>query len=157
MAVKQKPPEKYKSVKPAPAPAKAAEPEPVQAVAAEEPIAVDSSSKEEAVVIASALAVIAPSPGSSGGERETNVEFDINALPLKTLEFLNDNAAAMFDYAAELSKATSMTEVIELQSRFTKERYSTLIKQINEAAEVTRQLALGAGFSVRHSFGSFAA
>ncbi len=154
MAVKQKPPEKYKSVKPAPAPVKAAEP--VQAVAAEEPIA-DSPPKEEAVVVASALTVIAPLPGSSGSERGTKVEFDINALPFKTLEFLNDNAAAMFDYAAELSKATSMTEVIELQSRFTKERYSTLIKQINEAAEVARQLALGAGFSVRHSFGSFAA
>jgi hypothetical protein len=157
MVQKQKSPEKYRPVKPTPSPAKAPAPtakakedaEPVSAVKAE----------SEPAIVATALTTIVFPPHGEAKADDTTVEFDIGDLPFKTLDFLTENAFAILDHATELSRAASLSEVIELQSRFTRERYSTFLKQvndINDTGEIMRYLTSGARFSIRQSFGSFA-
>jgi hypothetical protein len=148
MAQKQRLPEKPKTDRPASAAQKATSD--MVRTADEDVIAAEPSTDERPTIVSSAVAIVA-SP-SSGAKDETTIDFDLDDLPLKTLDFLAENVFAFLDYAAELSKASSLTDVIEAQSRFTRERYSTFFKQINEAADIARHLSGGAGFSIHQSF-----
>jgi cell division septation protein DedD len=77
---------------------------------------------------------------------------DASALPLKTLDLFNENAAAVLDFALALGSAKSVGDAIELQSRFASERYSSLVRQAGEFAELTRRLAFqSAPFKLRVS------
>jgi hypothetical protein len=155
MAPKQKPPEKFKSPNPESAPTKATQA--VTALATQEPSAADAVSKEEAVVVASTVTIVAsPASKNFGREDEAAFEFDVRDLQFKTLDFWADNAFAILDYATELSKATSVADVVDLQSRFSRERISKFSEQLNEGAEVARRLAMGAAVSIRQGAGSFA-
>jgi hypothetical protein len=154
MAPNSKFPEKNRSVKPGlpKAPAPVAMKEIVAEPIAAEPV--------ESVLAETKAAPIAPAPSLPEATVAVAVSaesFDIKELPLKTFDLLNENAAALFDFAAELSKVKSVADVIALQSRFASERYTTFLRQSNEVADLTRQLALGAGVSFRHSFSAFAA
>lgn len=89
--------------------------------------------------------------------KKAAAEFDACALPLKTLDLFSENAAAVLDFAAALGKAKSFSDAIELQSRFASERYSTLLRQTNDIAELTRRLTFGVSAPVRLSFSAFTA
>ena len=151
MAPNSKLPEKNRSMKSALA--KAPAPIETKEIVAE-PIAAEPVES----FIAETKAAPAPSFSEATVAVAVSAEsFDLNELPLKTFDLLNENAAALFDFAAELSKVQSVVEAIDLQSRFVSERYTTFLRQSNEVADLTRQLALGAGVSFRHSLGAFAA
>lgn len=109
----------------------------------------------EPVVVRAAPAPIAPPPEVTISAAVSTQNLDMNTLPLKTLDLLGENAAALFDFAAELGKVKSLADAIDLQSRFASERYSTLLRQSDEIAELTRQIALGA-ISFRHSYSAIA-
>ena len=152
MAPNSKFPEKSRSVKSAlaKAPAPVATKEIVTEPLAAEPV--------ESVIVEPKAAPPTPSfPEATVAVAVSAESFDIKELPLKTFDLLNENTAALFDFAAELSKVTSVADVIALQSRFASERYTTFLRQSGEVADLARQLALGAGVSLRHSFSAFAA
>jgi hypothetical protein len=91
------------------------------------------------------------------GAKKSDAVFDLSALPLKTLDLFNENAAAVLDLVAALGKVKSPSDAIELQSRFASERYSRLLRQTNEIAELARRLALDASAPVRLTFSAFMA
>jgi cell division septation protein DedD len=139
--------EKTRPIKPAPAKAPAA-----PRSDAAEPLVIEPA---EAVVLRAAPAPSAPPPEMTISAAVSTQNPDIKALPLKTLDLLGENAAALFDFAAELGKVKSLADAIDLQSRFASERYSTFLRQSDEIAELTRQIALGA-ISLRHSYSAIA-
>jgi hypothetical protein len=102
-------------------------------VAPSEPAALfdERVSPEPVVVVAAVTATVAPKAPAT---------LDASALPLKTLDLFNENAAAMLDFALALGKARSVGDAFELQSRFASERYSSLVRQAGEFAELTRRL-----------------
>lgn len=125
----------------------------IEAIAAEpvpEPVALGTS------VAVAIVATPAPlQPATSGGV--VSAELDPGAWSLKTFDLFNENAAAVFDLAVALGKAESVSDALELQSRFVSERYSTLVKQAGEFAELTRRLAFEASAPVRLSISAFVA
>jgi hypothetical protein len=155
MVQKQKSPERSK-------PAKAAAPAPkaeAPVVKAKEDVAPESVAEavSNPTVIATALSTVVIPPHHGDAGDETTITFDFSELPIRTLDYFAENAFAFFEHAADLSKAASLTEVVELQSNFATERYSTFFKQIESASEIFNHLAKGAGFSIRQNFGLFAA
>jgi len=154
MVQKQKSPERLK-------PARAAAPAPkaeAAVVKAKEDVAPEPvvEAVGNPTVVATALSTVVIPPRGDAGD-ETTITFDFSELPIRTLDYFAENAFAFFEHAADLSKAASLTEVAELQSNFARERYSTFFKQIESASEIFNHLAKGAGFSIRQSFGLFAA
>jgi hypothetical protein len=141
------PPAEIESVAAAPLEPVSLEPvslEPVSAELAPEPPTVVA-----AVMTAS---VSAPSTATAAAPA-----LDPSQWPLKTFDLFNENAAAMLDLALALGKAQSMSDALELQSRFASERYSSLMKQTNELMDLTRLYALEATAPVRIGFSAFVA
>ncbi|MBG0811896.1 phasin family protein [Methylosinus sp. H3A] len=62
---------------------------------------------------------------------------DPSLWPLKTIDLVNENTAAVFDLALALGQARSMGDALEAQSRFASERYSTFVKRANEFVELS--------------------
>jgi hypothetical protein len=60
-------------------------------------------------------------------------------------------------FTTALGQAKSPTDAIELHSRFASERYSTLLRQTNEIAELMRRSTFAATTSVRLSVGPLVA
>jgi hypothetical protein len=104
-------------------------------------------------VTAAAVSVTATS--GPRAERSNGV-FDLSVWPLKTLDVFNENAAAFLDFAAALGRAKSVGEAIEVQSRFASERYSALLQQNKELAELMRRFTLEAAPG-RLNFSAFVA
>ncbi|ATQ67565.1 MULTISPECIES: phasin family protein [Methylosinus] len=101
-------------------------------------------------IIIEPLAAVEPEPSPAAAEPLVIVAavtsaapatLDASALPLKTLDLFNENAAAMMDFALALGAAKTVGDALELQSRFASERYSSLVRQAGEVAELTRRLA----------------
>jgi hypothetical protein len=114
----------------------AAEPVAVTPMAAEEVAAELGEIKAVAVSIAATLGAL-PS-GTSPQANKSDAEFDLRAWPLNVFALFSANASAVLDFAAALGQAKSLTDAIELQARFASERYSTLLRQTNEIAELMR-------------------
>ena len=72
-------------------------------------------------------------------------------------DLFSANTAAVLDFAAALGQAKSLTDAIELQSHFASERYSTLLRQTNEIAELMRRSTFDANAPARLSFRAFGA
>jgi cell division septation protein DedD len=123
------------------------------------PVAVEpAASAEPAVIIAAMTATLAP-PALLAPEPAVAAsapDLDPSALPLKTLDLFNENAAAVLDFALALGAAKSVGDAFELQSRFASERYSSLVRQAGEFAELTRRLAFQNN-PVKLSFSAFIA
>jgi hypothetical protein len=133
----------------------AAEPTALAPVAAEQVAAELVEIKAVAVSITATLGEL-PSFESPGPEK-SDAEFDLSAWPLNMLDLFSANAAAILDFATALGQAKSLTDAIELQSRFASERYSTLLRQTNEIAELMRRSTFLATAPVRHSVRGFVA
>ena len=56
------------------------------------------------------------------------------AWAFKSMELWNENAQAMMGFASALGRAKSLTEVVELQSRFATERFNRFAKLAGEVA-----------------------
>ncbi|HEY8261193.1 MAG TPA: phasin family protein [Methylosinus sp.] len=116
--------------------------------------------EEPAVVIAAMTATLAPpallAPEAAAAAASAPAVLDPSALPLKTLDLFNENAAAVLDFALALGAAKSVGDAFELQSRFASERYSSLVRQAGEFAELTRRLAFQNN-PVKLSFSAFIA
>jgi hypothetical protein len=56
------------------------------------------------------------------------------AWAFKGVELWSENAQAMMGFASALGKAKSLTEIVELQSRFASERFNRFAKLASEAA-----------------------
>ncbi len=93
----------------------------------------------------------------SPGPEKSDAEFDLSAWPLNMHDLFNANAAAVLDFATALGQAKSLTDAIELQSRFASERYSTLPRQTNEIAELMRRSTLAANAPIHLSVRGFVA
>ena len=132
-----------------------AKPVAFEAIAAEQVAAEPVEVKAVAVSIATTLGAL-PS-GTSPEANKSDAEFDLSAWPLNVFELFSANAAAVLDFATALGQAKSFTDAIELQSRFASERYSTLLRQTNEFAELMRRSTCAATAPVRLSVGAFVA
>ena len=130
-----------------------AEPVAIAPVAAEQVAAELVEVKALAVSIATTLDAL-PS-GTSPEANKSDAEFDLSAWPLNVFDLFSANAAAVLDFATALGQAKSLTDAIELHSRFANERYSTLLRQTNEIAELTRRSTFAATAPVRLSIGAF--
>jgi hypothetical protein len=106
-------------------------------VAAEQVAAELVEVKALAVSIATTLDAL-PS-GISPQANKSDAELDLSAWPLNVFDLFSSNAAGVLDFATALGQAKSLTDAIELQSRFVSERYSTLLRQTNEIAELMRR------------------
>ena len=124
-------------------------------VAAEQVAAELVEVKALAVSIATTLDAL-PS-GTSPEANKSDAEFDLSAWPLNVFDLFSANAAAVLDFATALGKAKSLTDAIELQSRFASERYSTLLRQTNEIAELMRRSTLAANAPIHLSVRGFVA
>ena len=60
------------------------------------------------------------------------------AWAFKSVELWSENAQAMMGFASALGKAKSLTEVVELQSRFAAERFNRFAKLAGEAVPPTK-------------------
>ena len=132
-----------------------AEPAVLAPMAAEEVAAELGEIKAVAVSIAATLDALPswPSPEAN----KSDAEFDLRACPLNVFALFSANASAVLDFATALGQAKSLTDAIELQSRFASERYSTLLRQTNGVAELMRRSAFAGTASVRLSVGMFVA
>lgn len=120
------------------------------------PAAIEQSAAEPVEV--KALVASAPASNASPVVKSSGKpgdEFNACDLSLKTLDLISENTVAILDYAAALGKAESVSDAIDLQSRFASQRYSTLIRQTTEIAELTRRFAFGLSAPVRLSFSAF--
>jgi hypothetical protein len=90
----------------------------------------------KALAVSIATAVGALPSGTSPQVNKSDAELDLSAWPLNVFDLISSNAAALLDFATALGQAKSLTDAIELQSRFVSERYSTLLRQTNEIAEL---------------------
>lgn len=100
-----------------------------------------------------AVSVLAPPLSQASGARE----LDPGEWSLKTLDAFNETATAVLDLAVALGRAESVSDAIELQSRFASERYATLVRQTSDFVELTRRLALAASAPFRSSISVFIA
>ncbi len=66
----------------------------------------------------------------------------MGAWQLKTYDLFNENVAVLFDFLAAFGQVKSLSDAIELNSRFASERYSTLLRQANENMELTHPVRL---------------
>ncbi len=101
----------------------------------------------EATSVAVSVAATASEPPpslKSPGVPNFDEGFHVSAWQLKTYDLLNENVAALFDFLAAFGQVKSLSEVIELNSRFASERYSKLLGQTNELMELTRSVRLRA-------------
>ena len=110
----------------------------------------------KAVTVSTTTLGSLPSPTSPEANK-SDAEFDLSAWPLNMLDLFSANAAAVIDFATALGQAKSLSDAIELQSRFASERYSTLLRQTNEFAELMRRSTFAATAPVRLSVGAFVA
>ena len=154
--------ETTKSAPEAPAPA-AAKTAPVAPSVKSEPVApppaqqvpIESAAVDEAV-IAAALAPEAPAvsalvevveleaapvlaaqesvAGFAISASTPSVTPEAAAWAFKGVELWSENAQAMMGFASALGKAKSLTEVVELQSRFASERFNRFAKLASEVA-----------------------
>ncbi len=62
-----------------------------------------------------------------------------------TAEAWNDSAVALFDLASALTKARTVSEVIDLQARFARERFGGLAKLSSDYVELAQRTAKDAG------------
>ncbi|WP_166143927.1 phasin family protein [Methylosinus sp. RM1] len=83
-----------------------------------------------------ALAVIATTIETPAPKPEA-IALDPSLWPLKTIDLVNENAAAVFDLALALGQARTVGDALEAQSRFASERYSTFVKRANEFVELS--------------------
>lgn len=83
-----------------------------------------------------ALAVIATTIETPAPKPEA-IALDPSLWPLKTIDLVNENAAAVFDLALALGQARTVGDALEAQSRFASERYSTFMKRANEFVELS--------------------
>lgn len=135
----------------------AAAPVEIQSIEEIETFAAEPVPEPASIGTTVALAVVAtPAALQAASPAAASAEFDPGAWPLKTFDVISENAAAVFDLALALGKAESVSDALELQSRFVSERYSTLVRQAGEFAELTRRLAFEAS-PVRLSISAFVA
>ncbi len=133
-----------------------AEPAALAPMAAEQVAAELVEIKAVAVSIAATLGSL-PSRASPEANK-SDAEFDLRAWPLNMFDLFSANAAAVLDFATAIGQAKSLTDAIELQSRFASERFSTLLRQTNEIAELMRRCsAFGTNGPVRLSVRAFVA
>jgi hypothetical protein len=85
-------------------------------------------------------------------DRDAGPQIEFGGWPFNAFDMWNENANALLDFAEELGKAKTLTDIVALQSRFASERYERFLKQSNEFAEATRRLATQAGFSAPQGF-----
>jgi hypothetical protein len=135
--------------------------EPIELVASEGSAPAEPMPFAEPVIVAAAVtATLAPpallAPEAPAAAASAPAEIDPSALPLKTLDLFSENAAAVLDFALALGAAKSVGDAFELQSRFASERYSSLVRQAGEFAELSRRLAFQSS-PVRLSFSAFIA
>ncbi|MEK4031772.1 hypothetical protein WOC76_20590 [Methylocystis sp. IM3] len=101
----------------------------------------------EATSVAVSIAATAGGPPpclKSPGSANSDEGFNVSAWQLKTYDLFNENVAAIFDFLSAFGQVTSLSDVIELNSRFASERYSTLLRQTNEIMELTDPVRLRA-------------
>lgn len=106
-------------------PAAALEPITKAAKAAIEIVELETAPVVEAQKAAAALVVSAATPGATP---------EAAAWAFKGVELWSENAQAMLGFVSELGKAKSLTEVVELQSRFATERFNRFAKLASEVA-----------------------
>ena len=108
--------------------------EPVLEIAAEPVLETVAEPVVEAPI--APVTILAATIETSVTKRETT-PLDPSVWSLKTIDLVNENAAAVFDLALALGQARSVGDALEAQSRFASERYATFVKRANEFVELS--------------------
>ncbi len=72
--------------------------------------------------------------------------------PTKSLDIWNENATAFVEFAAALSKAKNMSEVVTLQSQFLNDRLGSYSRLSSEVVALAQNIAKEAGAAVPKTF-----
>lgn len=100
----------------------------------EAPAPVETSASEAAPVAVAVPAVV-PSVASdpaAGFASAFDVNFDTSQWTKKSLDMWSENATAFFDFADKVTKAKTLDEVTDLQTRFFSERLDVILRQSSE-------------------------
>jgi hypothetical protein len=87
--------------------------------------------------VASSESAPAKSPAS-----EPSPEFFYSATwSMKPLDLWSENTVAFLDFAEQLGKAKNLEDVMNVQSRFTSERYESFVRQSKDFMEFAQSFA----------------
>ncbi|HEY7248017.1 MAG TPA: phasin [Xanthobacteraceae bacterium] len=81
----------------------------------------------------------------------------VSDYSLKLIEAARENTNAAFDFATEIMMVKSLSDVIELSSRHTRERYEAVTAQTKELAAIAQKAALKTSEPLKESLGRFKA
>lgn len=90
-----------------------------------------------AVVVAAASRQPASPAGVAGA---FDASFDSSKWTKKSLDMWSENATAFFDFAERVTKAKTIDEVADLQSRFFTERLDTIMRQSSELLALAQDM-----------------
>ncbi|QGM96638.1 phasin family protein [Methylocystis parvus] len=113
-------------------------------IAAPEPVGVDAAAEPVAEIVdivSAPLALVEKAVESATEGFAASFSFDSSQWSKKSLDLWAENAAAFFDLAEQVSKAQSLEEIVDLQSRFAKERVEAFIRQSKELMDFAKSVA----------------
>ncbi len=114
--------------------------EPVLMDAGPEPAAASAPEPEIVDIVSAPLAVIEAAAETAAESFSASFEFDASAWSKKSLDLWAENASAFLAFAEQVSKAKTLEEVVDLQSRFASERFEAFVRQSQELMEAAKSL-----------------
>ncbi len=115
--------------------------EPALTQAAPEATPVAYSEPEIVDLVSTPLAVIEEAAESAAESFSASFDFDTSGWSKRSLELWAENAAAFLEFAEQVAKAKSFEEAVDIQSRFTAERFDAFLRQSKELMEIAKGLA----------------
>lgn len=99
----------------------------------------------EAAPAAVAVPVVVAAKAASASETTSfgtafDASFDSSKLTQKSLDIWSENATALFEFTEKVTKAKSLDEVTELQTRFFTERLDIVLRQSNELLALAQEV-----------------
>lgn len=91
--------------------------------------------------VSAPIAVMEEAAESAAESFAAAFEFDTSAWSRKSLEIWAENAAAFFVFAEQALAAKSFEEAVDIQTRFTSERFEAFLRQSKELLELAKDVA----------------
>lgn len=107
-------------------------------------VAVEAVAPEPAEIVdivSTPLALVEEAVESATEGFAASISFDSSLWSKKSLDLWAENAAAFFDLAEHISKAQSLEEIVDLQSRFAKDRFEAFLRQSKELMDFAKSMA----------------
>jgi len=89
-------------------------------------------------IVSAPLAVVEEAVESVTEGFAASFVFDASAWSKKSLELWAENAAAFFSLAEQVAKAQTLEEIVDLQSRFAKDRVDAFLRQSKDLMDFAK-------------------